>query len=151
MSRGRGLVGFTQYGQDPSEKAFSFSTEQRRKMLANAMVVGQVGLAVASLYCQSGRLKMVNDSREGGREGGAYVDAPFLKPYKELIEEMRAELHGVGDEESITYDLRLKEILGDNGGMSGMHRFYPRISSRPSKKQRVVQRPVPGTTPEEFS
>ena len=117
-------------------------------MLANAMVVGQVGLAVASLYCQSGRLKMVNDDR---RKVGAYVDAPFLKPYKELIEEMRAELQGVGDEESITYNLRLKEILGDNGGMSGMHRFYPRISSRPSKKQRVVQRPVPGTTPEEFS
>ena len=112
-------------------------------MLANAMVVGQVGLAVASLYCQSGRLKMVNDDR---RKVGAYVDAPFLKPYKELIEEMRAELQGVGDEESITYNLRLIEILRDNGGMRGMHRFYSRSSSRPSKKQRKVEAQETTTT-----
>ena len=43
-------------------------------MLANTMMVGQVGLAVAPLYLQKNQLELVGDTNHKG-------DAPFLKPW----------------------------------------------------------------------
>ena len=54
-------------------------------MLANTMMVGQVGLAVAPLYLQKDALELVGDTE-------FEADAPFLKPFEDSIREMREDL-----------------------------------------------------------
>ena len=100
----RTIRGFTQVGlgSGADDEPFPFSIEQRRAMLANTMMVGQVGLAVAPLYLQTGRLKLVGDTNHG--------DGPFLEPFEKSILDMWKDLRDKS-EEWTSYRLHVVDIM----------------------------------------
>ena len=77
-------------------------------MLANTMMVGQVGLAVAPLYLQKNQLELVGDTNHKG-------DAPFLKPFKESIRDMLNDLidgtsGGVNEDDQTAYRVHVAAL-----------------------------------------
>ena len=86
------------------------------------MMMGQVGLVVAPLYLQTGQLRLRGDTEEG---------APFLKPYKKLIDDMCEEL-ALGEAvkmdpiERDTYRLRLAKIKNKYQKPGSIHGYFSR-------------------------